>query len=74
MEQRFGDDGVRAMLRAGRWPDAAAAASVAPELRPALDLVAALIVAVNVGERAGAGLDQREAESQRQALRGGMRL
>ena len=72
--QRFGNDGVRAMLRAGRWPETAAAASIAPEQRPALDWVAELIVAVKAGERANASLDQREVESERQVLRRGMRL
>ncbi len=70
--QRFGDEGVRAVLRAGRWPDAAAA-SITPEQRPALGRVAELIVAVNAGERANASLNQREAESERQGLRRGMR-
>jgi hypothetical protein len=71
--QRFGDEGVRAMLRAGRWPDAASAASITPEQRPALGRVAELIVAVNAGERANASLDRRETESERQGLRRGMR-
>jgi hypothetical protein len=70
--QRFGDEGVRAMLRAGKSPDAAAA-SIAPEQRPALGRVAELIVAVNAGERANASLDRLEAESERQGLRRGMR-
>jgi hypothetical protein len=35
--------------------------------------VAALIVAVNAGERANASLNQREAESERQVLGRGMR-
>jgi Ti-type conjugative transfer relaxase TraA len=71
--QRFGDEGVRAMLRAGRWPDAASAASIVPEQRPALGRVAELIVAVTAGERANASLDRRETESERQGLRRGMR-
>jgi Ti-type conjugative transfer relaxase TraA len=71
--QRFGDEGVRAMLRAGRWPDAAAAASITPEQRPALSRVAELIVAVNAGERASLSLDRSEAEGERQGLRRGLR-
>ncbi len=70
--QRFGDEGVRAMLRAGRWPDAAAA-SIAPEQRPTLSRVAELMVTVNDAERANATLNQREAESERQGLRRRMR-
>ncbi len=72
--RRFGDEGVRAMLRAGTWPDAAPAASITPEQRPALGRVAELIVAVNAGQRANASLDRLEAESERQGLRRGMRL
>jgi hypothetical protein len=71
--QRFGDEGVRAMLRAGRWPDVAPAASIAPEQRSALGRVAELIVAVNTGERANASLNQREAEGEQQVLRRRMR-
>jgi len=49
---------VRAEGRAG----AVASASVAPEQRTALDRVAQLTATMKRGERAGAGLTQREAE------------
>ena len=74
VEQRFGEEGVRAMLRAGERPGAVTAASVAPEQRPELDQVAGLTVALKAGERAGAAAAQREAESERQGQRRGLRM
>ena len=74
VEQRFGEEGVRAMLRAGGRPGAVTAPSVKPEQRPELDRVAELTTALKLGERAGASLAQREAESQRQGQRRGMRM
>ena len=74
VEQRFGEEGVRAMLRAGERPGAVRAASVAPEQRPELDQVAGLTVALKAGERAGAAAAQREAESERQGQRRGLRM
>ena len=62
------------MLRAGGRQGAVTAASVAPEQRPALDRVAGLTVALKTGERAGAAAVQREAESERQAQRRGLRM
>lgn len=49
VEQRFGEEGVRAMLRAGGRPGAVVTASVAPEQRPALDRVAGLTAALKAG-------------------------
>ena len=74
VEQRFGEEGVRAMLRAGGRPGAVTAASVTPEQRPALDRVAELTVASKAGERASASLTQREVESQQQGQRRGLRM
>lgn len=72
--QRFGEEGVRAMLRAGGRPGAVTAPSVKPEQRPELDRVAELTAALKLGERAGASLAQREAEGQRQGQRRAMRM
>ncbi len=74
VEQRFGEEGVRAMLQAGERPGAVTAASVTPEQRPALDRVAELTATLKAGERAAVSLAQREAESQRQGQRRGMRM
>jgi len=74
VEQRFGEEGVRAMLRAGGRPGAVAAASVAPEQQPVLDQVAGLTAALKAGERTGAVAAQREAESERQGQRRGLRM
>lgn len=73
VEQRFGEEGVRAMLRAGGRPGAVASSSAAPEQRPELDRVAGLTAAMKAGERAGAAAAQ-EAESQRQGQRRGLRM
>ena len=70
--QRFGDEGVRHMLRAGGRPGAVTAASITPEQRPALDRVAELTVTLKQGERAAATLAQRLAESERQGQRRGL--
>ena len=69
VERRFGEEGVRAMLRAGGRPGVVAAAFVAPEQRPALNLVAGMTAALKTGERPGAAAGQREAESERQGQR-----
>ncbi len=62
--QRFGDEGVRQMLRAGRQPGAVQVPSVKSEQRPTLDQVAGLVTMLKQGERASAALAQREVESQ----------
>lgn len=72
--QRFGEEGVRAMLRAGGQPGAVAAPSIAPEQQPVLDRVVGLTAAVKAGERASASLAQREAESERLGQRRGLRM
>jgi len=74
VEQRFGAEGVRAMLRAEGRTGAVTSASVAPEQRPALDKVAQLTATLKQGERAGAGLAQREAEREHQGQRRGLRM
>jgi len=74
VEQRFGAEGVRAMLRAEGRAGAVTSASVAPEQRPALDQMAALTATMKQGERAGAGLAQRGAEREHQGQRRGMRM
>ena len=76
VEQRFGEEGVRAMLRAGGRPGAVTVSSVTPEQRPELNRVARLTSALKVGERAGEGLARREAEMERErlGLRRGLRM
>jgi hypothetical protein len=73
VEQRFGEEGVRAMLRAGGRPGAVTVASVSPEQQRHLDRVTELTVGMKAGERANAVLVQRQAESERQGQRRGMR-
>ena len=73
VEQRFGEEGVRAMLRAGGQPGAVTAASVAPEQRAELDRVAELTTTMKAGERASASLTHRQAESERRGQRRGIR-
>ena len=68
--QRFGEEGVRAMLRAGGRLGAVTSPPVTAEQRPELDRVAELTAAV----KAGASLAQREVESCRQTQRRGMRM
>ncbi len=72
--QRFGDEGVRQMLRAAGRAGAVTAASVAPEQQPALDGVAELTTVMKQGERANANLAQHRAESERQGQRRGLRM
>jgi len=74
VDQRFGAEGVRAMLRAEGRAGAVTSASVAAEQRPALDRVAQLTATLKQGERAGAGLAQRAAEREHQGQRRGMRM
>ncbi len=72
--QRFGDEGVRQMLRTGGRPGAVSVPSVAPEQQPALDRVAELTTVMKQGERAGISLAQHRAESERQGQRRGLRM
>ena len=74
VEQRFGAEGVRAMLQAEGRAGAVTSASVAPEQRPALDRVAQLTATLKKGERAGADLTQRETEREHHGQRYGMRM
>ncbi len=74
VEQRFGEEGVRAMLRVGGRPGTIASSSVAPEQQSALDRVAVLAVTLKAGERAGAAAAQRQAESERHGQRRGLRM
>jgi len=74
VEQRFGEEGVRAMLRVGGRPGTVTAASVAPGQRPELDRVAGLTTALKIGERTGAAAAQREAASEHQGQRRGLRM
>ncbi|TLU70681.1 MobA/MobL protein [Lichenicoccus roseus] len=74
VEQRFGEEGVRAMLRADGRAGAVTAGSITPEQRPELDQVAELTSALKAGERAGAASAQRQAESERQGQRRGLRM
>jgi len=72
VERRFGEEGVRQMLRAEGRAGAVTSASVAPEQRPALDRVAQLTVTMKQGERAGAGLAQHETKREHQGQRRGL--
>ena len=72
--QRFGEEDVRQMLRAGEQSGAVQVTSVAPGQQPALDQVAGLVTTLRQGERASAALGQRETESERQGARRGLRL
>ncbi len=72
--QRFGEEGVRQMLRAGGQPGAVQVPSVVPDQRPALDQVAGLVTTLWQGERVNAGLTQRETESERQGTWRSLRL
>jgi len=74
VEQRFGVEGVRQIMRAEGRAGVVTSASVAPEQRSALDRVAQLAATLKQGERAGAGLAQREAERERQGQHRGMRM
>jgi len=74
MAQRFGDEGVREMLRAEGCAGAVTSPSVGPEQRPVLDQVAHLTVTLRSAERAGVAAAQREAESERQGQRRGLRM
>jgi len=72
--QRFGDEGVREMLRAGGRPGMVTVASVAPEQQPAVDRVSEMIATLKQVERAAASLTQRRAEIERQGQHRGLRM
>ncbi len=72
VERRFGEEGVRQMLRADGRAGAVRSASVAPEQRPALDRVAEFTMTMKQGERAGAGLAQHETKREHQGQRRGL--
>lgn len=72
--QRFGDEGVRQMLRAGGQPETVSVPSVASEQQLTMDRVAKLTATLRQGERAGASLAQHEAQSEQQAQRRGLRM
>ena len=74
VEQRFGEEGVRSMLRAKGRSGTVTAPSVAPEQRPEVDRVAELIATWKGGERAAASLAQRESQSEWQRQRKGQRM
>ena len=74
VEQRFGEESVRAMLRAGGRPGTIAAPSIKPEQRPELDRVAELTTTLKAGERAAISLARRQSESEREGQRRGLRM
>ena len=74
VEQRFGEESVRAMLRAGGRPGTIAAPSIKPEQRPELDRVAELTTTLKAGERAATSLARRQSESEREGQRRGLRM
>jgi len=59
VKQRFGEEGVRAMLRAEGRPGAVAEPSIKPEQRPELDHIAGSMATLRQGERAAASMAQR---------------
>jgi hypothetical protein len=74
VSQRFGDEGIRAMMQAARSGRDITATSVSPDQQSALDLVASITVTMKAAERAGVALAQRQAESERQGQRRGLRM
>jgi len=74
VEQRFGADGVRAMLRAGECPGTVRVASVAQDQQPALDRVAGLTGMLKTGERAGEVLARHEVEREQLGQRHGREM
>ena len=74
VEQRFGEEGVRAMLRAGGRLGVITAPSVKPDQRPELDHVAGMTATLRQGERAAASVAQRQAENERQGQCRGLRM
>jgi hypothetical protein len=66
--QRFGDDGVRAMLRTARGGSAVAAASVSQDRQSALDMVASVTVTMKAAEQSASAV-QRQDESERRGQR-----
>jgi Ti-type conjugative transfer relaxase TraA len=73
-EQRFGKEGIRAMLRAGGRHGSITVPSVTPGQRAEVDRVAELTVIIKAGERASVSLTQRQVESERQGQRRGLRM
>ena len=72
--QRFGDEGVRSMLRAGGQPRTVMAAGIHVSQLPALDQVVKIIVTLKAGERTGASLARHQAETEPQGQRRGLRI
>ena len=72
--QRFGEDGVRTMLRAEGRPGAITASSIRPDQQAALDQVADLTATLRSGEPASESLALRQAERERQSQRRGLRM
>jgi hypothetical protein len=73
MEQRFGEDGVRAITRAEGQPGAFRSRSVAPEQQDGLDRAAHALHAFKLGERS-AGAREAERADARESLRQGRGL
>jgi hypothetical protein len=71
--QRFGENGVRQMLRAVGQAGVVNAPLVTPQQQKELD-VAALTATLRQGERAADSVAQRQAESVRQGQRRGLRM
>jgi hypothetical protein len=73
MEQRFGEDGVRAITRAEGQPGAFRSRSVAPEQQDGLDRAADALHAFKLGERSAEAREAERAEA-RESLRQGRGL
>jgi len=74
VEKRFGEEGVRAMLRAKERRGAVTAPSVTSVQRLELDRVVELIATLKAREQASTSLAPREAEGERQGQRWGMKM
>jgi hypothetical protein len=74
VERRFGEEGIRAMLRAGGRSGTLTAPSVAPAQQRTLDQVAGLTATLKAGERAGAAAARRQAQGERHGPRRGLRM
>jgi hypothetical protein len=72
--QRFGDNGMRQMLRAAGQAGVVNTPSVTPMQQKELNQVIALTATLRQGERAAASVAQRQADSERQGQRRGLRM
>ena len=72
--QRFGDEGLREMLRSGGQPGTVNRPSITPQQQKDFDRVADLTATFRQGERAATDLAESQAESERRGQRRGLRM